>query len=160
MEDEQLSARNAKGEIDRLAADFFRAVSFDEGARPAYDDLYKLFLDNALLIKNSGASPEISNIHQFIEPRQRAVIAGELACFSEVETAEITELFGNVAHRFSTYAKRGTLKGVPFEARGMISTQFIKTPAGWRMSGMAWDDERPGLAIPEPRMGARSPSLG
>jgi hypothetical protein len=113
-----------------------------------------------LLIKNSGASPEISNIHHFIEPRQRAVVSGELACFSEVETAEITELFGNVAHRFSTYAKRGTLKGVPFEARGVISMQFIKTPAGWRMSAMAWDDERPGFAIPEPRTGARSPSLG
>lgn len=160
MEDDQLSARNAKGEIDRLVVDFFRAVSFDEGDRPAYDDLYKLFIDSALLIKNSGASPEVSTIQQFIEPRQRAVIAGELTCFSEVETAEVTELFGNVAHRFSTYSKRGTLKGVPFEARGMISTQFINTPAGWRMGAMAWDDERPGLSIPEPRGCARSQSLG
>jgi hypothetical protein len=66
-----------------------------------------------------------------------------------VELAQTTEIFGNVAHRFSAYAKSGTLNGVPFEARGMISTQFILTPAGWKMSAMAWDDERPGLTIPD-----------
>jgi hypothetical protein len=30
----------------------------------------------------------------------------------------------------------------------MVSTQFVKTPAGWKMSAMAWDDERPGLTLP------------
>jgi len=33
------------------------------------------------------------------------VDAGELTNFKEVETAEITEIFGNVAHRFSTYKR-------------------------------------------------------
>jgi hypothetical protein len=75
--------------------------------------------------------------------------AGELTRFREWELSETTEIFGNVAHRFSAYAKSGTLKGVPFEARGMISTQFVLTPNGWRMSVMAWDDERPGLSIPD-----------
>jgi hypothetical protein len=40
--------------------------------------------------------------------------------------------------------------GVAIAARGMISTQFILTLQGWRISCMAWDDERPGLTIPEP----------
>ena len=44
--------------------------------------------------------------------------------------------------------KRGTVQGEAIEGRGVISTQFIRTPSGWRMSSMAWDDERPGLAIP------------
>ena len=26
--------------------------------------------------------------------------------------------------------------------------RFVLTPAGWRMSAMAWDDERPGLRLP------------
>ena len=39
--------------------------------------------------------------------------------------------------------------GVAFSAAGIITTQFIATPAGWRMTAMAWDDERPGLSIPE-----------
>ena len=75
----------------------------------------------------------------------------------KAELSETTEIFGNITHRFSAYEKSGTLKGVPFEARGMISTQFILTPAGWRMSAMAWDDERPGLSLPnrhDPSMGS------
>ena len=77
------------------------------------------------------------------------VRAGELTRFHEEELSETTAIFGNVAHRFSAYAKSGTLKGVSFEARGMISTQFILTPGGWKMSAMAWDDERPGLSLPD-----------
>jgi hypothetical protein len=29
----------------------------------------------------------------------------------------------------------------------MITTQFAHTPTGWKMSAMAWDDERPGLSM-------------
>ena len=68
--------------------------------------------------------------------------------FNEVELCETTEIFGNVAHRFNSYAKSGTMKGVVFAARGMISTQFVNTAAGWRISAMAWDDERPGVFNP------------
>jgi hypothetical protein len=68
--------------------------------------------------------------------------------FEEVEVADITEVFGNVAHRFSTYLKRGSMDGSAIRARGAISTQFIRTAQGWRMSSMAWDDERPGLVLP------------
>jgi hypothetical protein len=48
----------------------------------------------------------------------------------------------------AAYEKRGTLNGVAIDGRGAISTQFIRTPDGWRMSSMAWDDERPGLELP------------
>jgi hypothetical protein len=32
-------------------------------------------------------------------------------------------------------------------AKGVTFTQFIATPAGWKMTVMAWDDERPGLDL-------------
>ncbi|MEO8005441.1 MAG: hypothetical protein ABI771_11085, partial [Betaproteobacteria bacterium] len=83
------------------------------------------------------------------ESRQASVNTGELTRFHEAEMSETTEVFGNVAHRFSAYRKSGTLRGVPFEARGLISTQFILTHVGWKMSSMAWDDERPGLTLPQ-----------
>ncbi len=87
------------------------------------------------------------------------VRTGELTRFREWELSETTVGFGNVAHRFSAYAKSGTMKGVPFEVRGMISTQFVLTPAGWKISAMAWDDERPGLCIPEHGESARLDSV-
>ena len=95
------------------------------------------------------STPEISTVGQFIEPRLALVRGGQLTRFREWELSETTQTFGNIDHRFSAYAKTGTLNGVPFEARGMISTQFISTPAGWRSRAMARADERPGLSIPD-----------
>jgi hypothetical protein len=138
----------AKHELDRLMDEFFRAVSFAPGERPHYDDIYQLFIESGLLIKNSLSTPEISSVAQFIEPRQATVSAGELTSFREIELYENTQIFGNVAQRFSAYAKFGTMNGVSSAARGMIATQFIRTPAGWKISAMAWDDERPGLTLP------------
>ena len=103
----------AKVELDRLTAEFFRAVSFEAGGTPPYDNINVLFIDSGLLIKNTGSTPEISSVRQFIEPRQAMVRNGELTRLREVELLESTEIFGNVAHRFSSYAKSGTMKGLP-----------------------------------------------
>jgi hypothetical protein len=138
-----------KAELDRLTSEFFRAVSFEEGETPLFGIIHGLFIEAGLLIKNTASTPEISTVSRFIEPRQASVRSGELTRFNETELSETTEIFGNVAHRFSSYAKSGTTKGVPFVARGMISTQFILTSGGWKISAMAWDDERPGLSIRE-----------
>lgn len=140
-----------KAQLDHLTSEFFRAVSFELGEVPPYEIIRGLFIDAGLLVKNTGTEPEISGIAQFIEPRLALVRAGELTRFREAELFESTQIFGNVAQRFSAYEKSGTMKGVPFEARGMICTQFIATPSGWRMTAMAWDDERAGLSIPEQR---------
>src|SRR4051794_12384949 len=135
-------------ELAALTAGFFDAVSFEPGERPAYDTIRDLFIAQGLLIKNVG-SMEIATVDEFIAPRQALVDSGALTEFEERELAYVNEVFGNVAHRMSTYFKRGVQGGVGFGARGVISTQFVLTSDGWRMSAMAWDDERPGLALPE-----------
>lgn len=133
--------------IGQLMSRFLGAVSFQQGEQPAYGELPKLFAVDARLIRNSGEAPEISTVDEFVRARQRAVDAGELTSFEETELAETTEQFGNVAHRFSIYAKHGVTGGSPIDVRGAISTQFVRTPDGWRISAMAWDDERPGLVV-------------
>jgi len=138
-----------KAELDRLTNEFFRAVSFEAGEIPPYEEIYALFIETGLIIKNTAATPEISTVRQFIEPRMAMVRSGEMTRFNEMELSESTEVFGKVAHRFNSYAKSGTINGVAFTARGMVSTQFIQTPAGWKISAMAWDDERLGLSIPK-----------
>ena len=75
---------------------------------------------------------------EFIAPRQATVDAGELTDFEETELAGETEVFGNVAHRLSGYAKRGTLNGEAFAARGVI-TDPVRAHAG-RLA-----DQRDGL---------------
>ena len=139
----------SKAEIDTLTAAFYRAVSFDDGESPPYVNLYDIFFESGQIIKNSSSSPEIYTVRQFVEPRQRMIDSGDLKSLRESETAEITEIFGNVAHRFSVYEKHGLSAGTMIDGRGVISIQFIATPTGWKISSMAWDDERPGLTIPE-----------
>jgi hypothetical protein len=135
-------------ELAALTAAFLDAVSFEPGERPDYAAIRGLFLAQGLLIKNTG-EPEIATVDEFIAPRQALVDSGALTEFEERELAYFNEVFGNVAHRMSTYSKRGVQGGVGFAARGVISTQFVFTPNGWRMSAMAWDDERPGLVLPD-----------
>jgi len=144
----ETSPEAAKRELDALAAAFFEAVSFEPGGTPPYGKIHGLFIATGLLIKNTASTPEISTVAQFIAPRQALVDSGALTRFKEWELSEATQIFGNIAHRYSAYGKAGTQGGKSFEARGVISTQFIKTPEGWKMSAMAWDDERPGLALP------------
>lgn len=142
---------------DRLTAvlrQFFQAVSFEEGGRPAYAALHDLFIHGGKLIATSGPTPDVASVDGFIAPRQRAVDSGELAWFREAEIDGVSAAFGNVAHRLSRYRKEGRRNGVDFAGRGVISTQFVRTPAGWRISAMAWDDERPGLILPETAVGS------
>ncbi len=133
-------------ELEGLLQSFFHAVSFEAAQTPSYA-IEGLFIDAGLLIRNSGTTPEVSDVRGFIKPRRASVAAGELVRFHEAEIHAVTQVFGNVAHRFSAYTKSGTLNGTPFQARGMISSQFVLTPDGWRISCMAWDDERPGLPL-------------
>jgi hypothetical protein len=147
--DDEAAVNGTVDELHGLIEEFFRAVSFPTGARPPYHRLHDLFVAGGRLIKNSADTPEISTVDEFIEPRQKMVDSGELTSFEEAESAEITEVFGNIAHRLSTYTKHGVTNGAPFDGRGVISTQFIRTPDGWKISSMAWDDERPGLVIPD-----------
>jgi len=135
-------------ELDRLVAAFFSAVSFETGSAPTYDAIRDLFIAQGLLIKNVSSTPEICSIDTFIAPRRALVASGALTRFNEVELSHTNDIFGNVAQRLSVYAKSGVQNGTAFEARGVTFTQFISTPEGWRISAMAWDDERPGLVVP------------
>src|SRR5947207_10826662 len=55
--------------------------------------------------------------------------------------------YGELRALFSLHArlirtKRGTTNHGSIDVRGAISTQLIRTEAGWRISPMAYDDER------------------
>ena len=128
--------------MHELVPAFFAAVSFEAGGRPDYGRIRDLFIPAGLLIRNTGDAPEVTTVDEFIAPRAALFASGALTSFYEGELSAVTERFGTVAHRFSSYEKRGVQNGTAFAATGAISTQFVLTPDGWRMSSMAWDDAR------------------
>lgn len=131
---------DVKTELDELMGVFLGAFTNTGGAVPDVDAVRRVFIPQGMIIKNVGGEPVVHDLDSFIEPRRRILTDGTLTEFSEWEVAERTEIFGSIAHRFSEYRKSGRLDGQWFEGEGRKTTQFVRTPDGWRMSSMAWDD--------------------
>jgi hypothetical protein len=72
--------------------------------------------------------------------------------FFETEVCNRIEIFGHVAHVWSTYESRRTQETEPF-ARGINSIQLFKDPTdpngAWRILTILWDSETDGHPIPD-----------
>lgn len=133
--------------IDELVRAFFDLFSNRGGAAPRLRAIFDLCIPEAIIAKCVSPVPEVTSLEAFIAPREALLSNGTLTDFREVETAHHTQVFGNVAQRSCTYAKSGQLNGVAFHTRGAKVFQFIKGPRGWRISAVAWDDEREGFHL-------------
>ena len=132
-----------KTAIDEATAQFFSAFTNGGGVATDVDCLFELFIPQAIIVKNTGDAPEVYDVAGFIEPRRALLNGGSLVDFSEWETSEKTEIFGNIAHRFSTYQKSWSASGKVVTGAGAKTMQFVRTATGWRIAALAWDDETP-----------------
>lgn len=138
----------ARAELDALTRLFFGAFT-NRGGRPEVDVLYRIFLPQAVITKRTGAAVEIYDLPRFVEPRRRLLTDGSLVDFAEEETAARTEIFGGIAQRLCTYRKSGVLDGRSFAGRGVKTIQFVRLDGAWRISALAWEDERDDLPLPK-----------
>lgn len=132
---------------------FFAAFTSGPDCAVRLGALRAVFLPEAVIVRTGGSEPAVYGVESFIAPRQQLLMGGSLVDFREWELWGHTEVFGDIAQHFCSYAKAGVQDGTPFTARGMKTLQFVRTPAGWRISGVAWDDERDGLRVPADRSG-------
>lgn len=101
--------------------------------------------------------PEARQVRTFIDERgQSAMKAMGLAeyaanvtpffmanAFYEVETSRRIDLFGNIAHVWSSYEARTSPDDADVERRGINSIQLFRHPElGWRIIHMIWDNAR------------------
>ena len=133
--------------IAGIVRTFFAAFTSDADCAERLDALRQVFLPEAVIVRTCGGEPAVYGVDSFIAPRQELLSGGALSDFREWELSGRTEVFGDIAQHFCSYAKAGVQDGTPFAARGMKTLQFVRTSAGWRISAAAWDDERDGLAI-------------
>jgi hypothetical protein len=140
-----MSGDNSGGdqaEIAELVRIFFAAFTSGPDLPERLDALSEVFLPQALIIRTCGGEPTVYDVETFIAPRRELLSGGRLTDFREWEVAGRSEIYGDIAQHFCTYAKSGNQDGTPFEARGAKTFQFVRTPTGWRISAAAWDDER------------------
>lgn len=136
-------------EISRLVTTFFAGFTTGPDVAARLDALREAFLPQAVIVRTCGLEPAVYDVDGFLAPRLALLTGGSLQQFREWEVSGRTQLFGDIAQRFSSYAKGGVQDGTSFSARGMKTRQFVRTPAGWRISAAAWDDERDGLVAPQ-----------
>ena len=128
--------------IAGIVRTFFAAFTSGADSAARLDALRQLFLPEAVIVRTCGDAPVVYGVDSFVAPRQELLSSGTLTDFREWELSGRTEVFGDIAQHFCSYAKAGVQHGVPFTGRGMKTLQFVRTPAGWRISAAAWDDER------------------
>ena len=142
------SVNKDKRRIDELTAEFFQLFSSKTDAAVNLQRIHDLFIPQGIIVRTCGPNAEVFSIAEFIAPRERLLNGGGLVHLREHEEWETTEIFGNVAQRFLAYRKTGVLHGERFDTRGMNTIQFVRKDGDWKMSALAWDDEREGVDIP------------
>jgi hypothetical protein len=130
--------------IADIVRTFFAAFTSGADSPARLDALRQVFLPEAVIVRTCSGAPTVYGVDSFIAPRRELLSNGSLTGFREWELSGHTELFGDIAQHFCRYAKAGVRDGVPFTGRGVKTLQFVRTPAGWRISAAAWDDERDG----------------
>ncbi len=138
----QLKAERDRLEIDALTYRFFDLFTNKDGRVPNVKEIKSIFIPNGILISNTEDTPIDYDLDGFIRPREEMLTNGTLTNFCEREISNRTELFGNIAQRFSLYEKTGELNGERFETKGMKTIQFVKINGKWKMSSVAWSDEK------------------
>lgn len=134
---------------DAIVKAVYDVISGPAGPRD-WDRFRSLFAPGARLIP-TGPKQGGGFGHRVWTPDEYAQRAADWFSkepFYEVEQAHRSERFGTVVHRFSTYLSKKAPGEQPF-ARGINSIQLFNDGTRWWVLTIMWDQERPGLTIPD-----------
>lgn len=145
MADRPVPPFEAVGDDERVIGDLVRTFfeAFTQGPQlgSRLDHLPDLFLPDALIVRTCGAVTAY-DVAGFIAPRRELLSSGRISGFREWEVSGTTEVYGDVAHHWCTYAKTWTEDGAPRSGAGGKTVQLVRTDFGWKISAIAWDDQR------------------
>jgi hypothetical protein len=136
--------------IDGIVAALYDVISGPAGAPRDWNRMRSLFAPEGGL-RAVGARPDgaivtrVMTVEDYIT-RNSPHFAKE--GFFESEVARTTEVFGQIAHVFTTYESRHAKDGQPF-ARGINSVQLYNDGKRWWIVNLVWRGEDDKLKLPE-----------
>jgi hypothetical protein len=138
---------NDNDSIDSTIRAVYDVISGPAGTRD-WSRFHAMFAEGARLIpvRTTPQGP-VPNVMTPAEYEKNAGANFAKSAFYESEVAHRVEIFGNIAHVFSTYESRRAPGEKPF-ARGINSFQLVKTGESWKIMTILWDSEREGNPIP------------
>ena len=137
--------------MDSIVAALYDVISGPAGKKRDWDRMRSLFIPGARLIptgkRQSGEIvSRVLTVEDYIKGSAKALEEGG---FFEKEIARRTELYGNIAHVFSTYdSRRKSDDAKPF-ARGINSIQLMNDGKRWWIVTVFWQAEGPDNPLPE-----------
>jgi hypothetical protein len=137
--------------MDSTVAALYDVISGPAGKKRDWDRMRSLFIPGARLIptgkRQSGEiGSRVLTVEDYINASSKALEEGG---FFEKEIARRTELYGNIAHVFSTYeSRRKSDDAKPF-ARGINSIQLMNDGKRWWIVTVFWQAEGPDNPLPE-----------
>ena len=137
---------------DALVAAVYDVISGPAGAERDWDRFLSLFAPGARLMP-TGTGENGRKVVRILSPHDYASGAQEGNWFAEgffeVETGNVSESYGNIAHRFSSYASyRAEDDAEPF-TRGINSFQLLNDGERWWVLSIFWQDAGDAGPIPE-----------
>ena len=134
---------------DAIITALYAAISGPAGQKRDWERFRPLFIPDARLIVARPPRPEGPQPARVMTVEQYIAGSGALENgFFEREISHISEAFGGVTHRFSTYeSRRRADDPAPF-TRGINSIQLLNDGTRWWIVTVFWDSERPNNPIP------------
>lgn len=144
-EDQMTPNEQIQQTIDAL----YDVISGDEGEPRDWDRFLSLFHENALMhvIPASGSSQTFTTL-QPVDYVERSGPFLDQSPFYEEELSSIVEVYGGLAHVFSTYEITRTPSSP--KARGINSIQLCFDPESkaWKVLSISWTGEQKDNPIP------------
>ena len=138
--------------IDAIMKAVYDVISGDAGKKRDWDRFRSLFHKDARLIP-SGKNPQTGEFGaRAITPEQYIERSGaylEKEGFHEVEIGRKTDVYGNIAQVFSSYASKHKLSDKEPFMRGINSFQLLNDGKRWWVMTIYWQQETPENPIPK-----------
>lgn len=137
------AAASPEAEIARLVGAFYQAISWQCDHGPSLEAVLDLIDPKAQFFQGDDSMDARSFWSRRVEFWTRCTALP----FFQRETSERTLVFGDLGHRLSCFeaiVASGKLVG-----RGLNSFQLCRGRNRWRIVGVAWDEQRDGLILPE-----------
>jgi hypothetical protein len=142
---------NDVGSIDAIIKATYDVISGDAGVKRDWNRFHSLFYRGARLIpagKNRQTGVIAARPFTPAEYIQRSGNFLVTNGFHEQEIARRTEIYGNIAHVFSTYEGRNKLTDEKPFLRGINSFQLLNDGKRWWVLTIFWQGETPDNLVP------------
>jgi hypothetical protein len=117
----------------------------------------QLFMPGTRMIRTGidgqgGTVPEVLRLEDYSENYEQLMGGRD---FYEIEIRNTIQIFGRVAQVFSVYEAFSDAEHQQRLKRGVNVIQLYRFDDDWKITAMAWDDERPGLGLENRFNGAK-----